>query len=394
MIRKRAIIGSSVTMADIVRAASCARASDIFDKLKAGIGANVGCRNIFLTNSGTAALYIILKALSAGSQRTEVVLPAYTAGSLVVAVRKAGLKPVLCDISLEDFNADPDSAVRAISDRTLAVVAVHMFGIGMDSIVALKGKLPPGVTLIEDCAQAMGSRIGGVGVGKFGDVSFFSFSRGKNLSACGGGCIATDDIALAALLKRTFDKLPPGRDRSGAAAISNLLAFSIAVNPYIYGAFYKLISRFKETTPPVDFDVRGISAIDASLVLTIIGRAGYFASRRYENGSYILRELKGLDKVRLPVTDVRDKPAYNRLPVVFGDRIALERAQERLWRSGVESSRMYLRPLHRIFDLGYGYDELPNSSYLAERLLTLPTHQSVNEKELTRIVDAVRGAIL
>ena len=132
------------------------------------------------------------------------ILPAYTAGSLIVAVKKAGLIPVLCDISLDDFNADRSSVRAAIADNTLAVVMVHMFGIPVGYIEDLKAAMPNHVFLIEDCCQAMGSRIKDKPVGFFGDIGFFSFNRGKNLSANNGGCIITRNSSLEEPLRNAM----------------------------------------------------------------------------------------------------------------------------------------------------------------------------------------------
>jgi len=79
------------------------------------------------------------------SPHSEVILPAYTAGSLVVAVGKAGLKPVLCDISLDNYNAAAPDMLRLVGADTLAVVCVHMFGIPVDGIEKLRQGMPAGV---------------------------------------------------------------------------------------------------------------------------------------------------------------------------------------------------------------------------------------------------------
>lgn len=393
MIRKVPNVDSPITAADMAYAARRSRDASVGRELATAMANYAGIRYAYPASSGIAAFYVILKALAASSKRQEVVLPAYTAGSLIVAVRKAGLVPVLCDISLGDLNADPGELVKAVSDKTLAVVSIHMFGIPMDAIAGLKGKLPPGVAVIEDCAQAMGSSIRGKLVGGFGDVSFFSFNRGKNLPACGGGLIATDDPGLSESLIGAARSCARSKRENSVSAAAKAIAFSMAVNPYIYGILYGILARFKETVPPLDFPVGGMSTFREALVLAMLGRFGLLAAARHENGMLLTNGLKGLEGVTVPAVPAGNRAAFNRFPVVFRDAVTRGLAAERLWRAGIETSRMYHRPLHHMFDLGYAKGDFPNACYASERLLTLPVHPSAGRERLARAVDIIRGAV-
>jgi dTDP-4-amino-4,6-dideoxygalactose transaminase len=365
----------------------------VFARLASAMSSHTLCRYAFPVSSGTAALYLILKAIMPRPGRTEVVLPAYTAGSLVVAIRKAGLVPVPADISLRDFNGDARAMASAVSERTLAVVAVHMFGIGMDTISDLKRSIGSGAVLIEDCCQAMGSSIGSKTVGALGDVSFFSFGRGKNLSACGGGCIMTDDGSLARSLDAVTGGLRPAGHLAVARQLAAAAAVGLAVNPWIYGLLGPVVSRFKETAPPLDFDIAQISGFQAALALAGIAGLRDAVSRRNEHGGFLMKELRDLPGLRLPEPGHGDRPAYNRFPVLFEDRLRLERALDAVRRAGAEGSRMYSRPLHHMFDLGRRKDELPNACYLAERLITLPVYPSVDRRAIAAMAEAVRRSV-
>ena len=165
-------------------------------------------RYVFFSNSGIASFYLILKVLKDIGGKLEVILPAYTAPALILPLCKLGLKPVLCDISLDDFNLDLNALSGLVSNKTLCIVYVYMFGIAASNIKNLKTKFPH-TFLIEDCAQAMGTRINAVPVGKFGDIAFFSFNRGKNLPAYGGGCIIIDSHTLAEKIRDEISNLKP-----------------------------------------------------------------------------------------------------------------------------------------------------------------------------------------
>ena len=92
----------------------------------------------YLVNSGTAAFYIILEALKGISRKKKIILPSYTAPAMVLPILKAGLKTVLCDISLKDFNMDLNLLPSLVSEETLAIVPTHMFGITIDGIDGLR----------------------------------------------------------------------------------------------------------------------------------------------------------------------------------------------------------------------------------------------------------------
>ena len=319
MIRKLPIIGASAAGGDIIYAASRAFDVGASDEFASAMSAYARLRRVYLTDSGIAAFYLILRALSDLSPGTEVVLPAYTAGSLVVAVRKAGLKPVLCDISLDDFNLDEDLLSGAISSRTLAVAGVHMFGINMKSIENLKQKIPAGVFFIEDCAQSMGSATSGINSGSFGDVSFFSFNRGKNLPVYGGGCITTNNENIADSIALQVERLDGGNIFSVLRQLLKISAFSVAVNPLIYGLFFSLISRFKETAPQADFTAGRMSPFSAALGCMLMQKKEEKFSARHRNGMVLIEGLKGTKGLTLPKIPENTRYVFNRLPVIFKD---------------------------------------------------------------------------
>ncbi len=349
-----------------------------------------GKKYVYLVNSGLTAFYLALIALKHRSERKEVVLPAYTAGSLAVAIKKAGLKPVLCDITLEDFNIDRKSLPEVISQDTLAVAAVHMFGIPINDISELKDSIPSGICLIEDCAQAQGAKVGNLPVGRFGEISFFSFNRGKNFSLFGGGGIATDNQVLAEVIGhnvRAFKRNEKSLDFFSALK----MCFSLlAVNPYMYGCAHLLISRFKENAPPDDLKAGCFPDFNASLGMFLAGSRDEFFSRRNYNGEYLREGLKSASGIRLAEISANCYSVYNRFPVLFEDLKVLEKKQSELWKAGIESSRMYLKPLHKMFDLGYHPLDFPNAGYFAEHLLTIPVYSSLRETELDKIIEVIK----
>lgn len=390
MINRLPIIGSPITGNDIWRALKSMKTAQGGEEFRAAFSEFTQARHVYGANSGISSFYIILEAIKRLSSGKEVILPAYTAGSLAVAVKKAGLTPVLCDISMEDFNLDINSLPGAISKNTLAVAGVHSFGINIKDIKDARKKIPDNIFFIEDCAQSMGTKVEERQAGSFGDVSFFSFNRGKNLPICGGGCIATNSGKIAAVIEEEVKGLGSEGLLSDIISLSAVLCFSLAVNPVIYGAGFCFISRFKDNAPPEDFKVGQMNGFQAALGLGLMRRREELFSVRYKNGMYLINGLKDIERIILPSIQKHAYPVFNRLPVVFKDSSQRLIAQEKLWKCGVETSPMYSKPLHHMFDLGYKKEDFPNANYFAERVLALPVHQAVKQDTLSRIIDVIR----
>lgn len=358
-----------------------------------GLSALIGCRYLFLCSSGLASFYLILEALKNNSAKSEVVIPAYTAPALIVVIRKAGLKPILCDISLTDFNLDLDSLDKAVNHNTLAILGIHMFGIVAD-IGRIKQRFPD-CFIIEDCAQALGSKFNGVAVGNSGDVSFFSFNKGKNLSTSSGGYIATNSQELFARISKKSDALTKDTGfLRKTRMVLKIFALSLAVEPLIYGMGYRFISQFKENAPPKDFCVGKYTDYQAKIGFKLLKQINVFSQKRYLNGMRLVNGLKAIEGIILPKIDARTQPAFNRLPVIIKDPEKRKIIEKKLWEAGIETSRLYLKPIHHIFDLGYKSEDFPNAVYLAGHLLTLAVHPLVGEESIEKMSDTIKKVLL
>lgn len=346
-------------------------------------------RYVFLVNSGTAAFYIILQALKELSKKKEVILPAYTAPSIVLPILKAKLKPVLCDISLSDFNMDLDLLPKVVTENTLCIVPTHLFGIAVSGIEGLKERMPD-VFMVEDCAQSMGSRIEENNLGSFSDVGFLSFNRGKNLPTYGGGCIFTDSQELAEKIEIEVDKLAEQSTSFKLMLPFKMLALSLAVRPFIYGFFYPLISQFKDSRVPEEFSLGKYTDFQAGIGLSLLRRIDEFSEKRYQNGMTLINGLADIEEIILPDICKDARHAFNRLPVVFKNWDAMKKVKRALWKAGIDTSLMYLKPIHHIFDLGYKDKDFPNANYFANRMLTLPVHPLVRQEDLNKMINVFR----
>ena len=152
--------------------------------------------------NGTDALILTLRALGIG-QGDEVIVPAFTFYASAEAIAVVGATPVFADIELATFQLDPAAVAAVVSERTKAIMAVHLFGhpAPMEALNAIAAK--SGVAVIEDAAQAFGARLGGRPCGSLGTVATFSFFPTKNLPAFGdGGLVTTSDPELAETVRK------------------------------------------------------------------------------------------------------------------------------------------------------------------------------------------------
>lgn len=143
--------------------------------------------------NGTDAITLALRAAEIG-QGDEVLVPANSFFASAEAITNAGAIPIFVDVDARTFLMDPDAAANAITDRTRAILPVHLFGRALDMRPLEALAAANNLLIIEDCAQAHGASIGGETIGASGRLTCFSFYPGKNLGAYGdGGAVTTSD---------------------------------------------------------------------------------------------------------------------------------------------------------------------------------------------------------
>jgi dTDP-3-amino-3,4,6-trideoxy-alpha-D-glucose transaminase len=187
------------------------------EQFEAEFASYCGVRHCVGVASGTAALAIMLRAAGVGPG-DEVIVPAHTFIASALAVQHAGAAAVCVDVDDGPGLIDPDAVAAAIGPRTVAVLAVHLYGqaCAMGRLRALTER--HGLLLLEDAAQAHGATYCGDPVGSLGHAAAFSFYPSKNLGALGdGGAICTDEDGLASRARQLRDL---GRDGQGIHRLS------------------------------------------------------------------------------------------------------------------------------------------------------------------------------
>jgi perosamine synthetase len=376
-----------VSARDLFRGVSGLFGDRYLGKIENEIREYFGSDFVFLVSSGRAALVLILKGLSSLQPRKKVLIPAYTCYSVASAVVHAGLEIALCDVDPETMDFDYAQLERLADRDTLCIMSTHLFGIPSDVDRTRAICRQNGIFLVEDAAQAMGVEIAGRMLGTAGDVGFFSLGRGKNITCGSGGIILTSSKEIGESIReyhRESGKEPAGEVFQG---IVEAFFMKIFLNPLLYwfpkGLPFLGIGETKFN--PV-FPVYRLNNFKAGIL-------GSWQERmeEYNKGRIIIgrqyKDALGLRKGRKIYSG--DIP-YLRFPVYANAPEAKTRACELYGALGV--SPMYPDSVNRIDDLRdeFGEARFPGAERIAQRLMTLPTHVIVRERDRDRICHAIQ----
>ncbi|MHB1469103.1 MAG: DegT/DnrJ/EryC1/StrS family aminotransferase [Solirubrobacteraceae bacterium] len=323
-------------------------------------------------SSGTAALHLACLAAGIG-EGDEVIVPALTFVASASAARCAGGTPVLCDVrGPHDFNIDVQDAERRITGRTRAILAVHFCGYPAD-VLSLRALCDShGLALIEDCAQAIGARLGAAGprVGTVGELGAFSLFSKKQLCVGEGGLLTTADEQLAervrllrshALTSSTWDR-HRGHDPA-----------------------YDVVD--------IGFNFR-LDEPRAALGLSRLRRLDDDIGRRRELVRAYRERLSGLAGIEIPWEDGDvDASSHFAFPILLSDEAARDRFRAALSAGGVQST--WYPALHRLtayrrFAPSGG---LPGAELAAARHCALPLSATMDDQDLEVVIDAVKEAL-
>ena len=168
---------------------------DFIPKFEKKFSDFIGCKHSTTVSNGTVALHLALLSLGIGPE-DEVIVPTLTYIASVNSIKYTGAKPVFVDSLVNSWQMDPNDVSKKITPKTKAVMAVHLYGhpCDMDTLTSICKE--HNLFLIEDCAEAIGSKYKGKHVGTFGDISTFSFFGNKTITTGEGGMVVTNDKTL------------------------------------------------------------------------------------------------------------------------------------------------------------------------------------------------------
>jgi dTDP-4-amino-4,6-dideoxygalactose transaminase len=293
-----------------------------------------------VVSSGTAALHLAVLALGIGPG-DEVIVPSYTFPATANVVALAGAKPVLVDVDHETMNVRPDGVAAAITDRTRAVLVVHLFG-RPARWAELEDAVPAGVELLEDAAGALGARSAGRACGGLGRVGCLSFHPRKIVTTGEGGAVTTNDAELAETI-RTM-RHHGWREREMPSP----------------GLNYRL------------------SDVLCALGIPQLRRLEELLEERERLAALYGERLSG--QVEVPSADEGDRHGWQAYVVQLDRRDDALRA---LHEAGIEA-QIGTYAVHRL--AAYGEQgEFPGADAAYERALALPFHNRLTEDEVDRV---------
>lgn len=301
-------------------------------------------------NSGTSGLHLGLLAAGVGPG-DEVIVPSFTFAATANSVALTGAKAVFADIEPTSFCLDPGSVEASVTDRTVAVMPVHLYGHPAD--MAALGAVADAydLALFEDAAQAHGASLDGVPVGAFGAFGMFSLYPTKNMTSGEGGMVACADDALARRVRLLRNQ---GMDR------------------------------------PYHHEVVGVnnrmSDIHAAIGREQLKKVDAWTHQRQRNAEFLSAHLEG---VGTPIVAPGAVHVYHQYTIrVPDDRDGFAAALRTEYDIG--SGMFYPVPNHRLAPFEADVD-LPVTEEAARECLSLPVHPSVGAPELDRIVAAVNA---
>jgi perosamine synthetase len=325
-------------------------------------------RNCVATSSGTTAIHTVLAALDIGPG-DEVIVPAHTFIASATPILHQHATPVFADVDERTFCLSPDSVAERITERTRAIIAVHLNGhpAGLDRLVALAE--PRGIAVIEDAAQAHGALYGGRKVGTIGRAACFSFWEDKIITTGGeGGCVITDDDSLAERMRRIR--------HHGEGAVEG------------ERAYYHL---------ELGYNYR-MSSMQAATGLMQLERLERYLEARRRNAAYLSGRLIENDAVEPPLVAPGAVHSFYKYICRLRPEAGIEINEfvRAVAAEGVPIARRYPTPLPKqpVFrEAGYGDQPCPVAERLAGELFTLLVHPTVAEVDLVDVVTAIGKAI-
>lgn len=324
----------------------------------------VGGAHCVAVNSGTSAQHLAALASGAGADReAEVIVPSFTFAATANSVAITGARPVFADIDPVTFTLDPASVEAAVTERTIAIEVVHLYGLPADMPEILDIARRHGLAVWEDCAQAHAAAIGDEPVGAFGAWGSFSFYPTKNMTSLEGGMVSTADAGLARRVRLLRNQ---GMERQYANEVVGL-----------------------------NNRMTDVAAAVGRVQLTRL--AGWTAARR-ANAAALDAGLAGAPGVVTPHVPSGYTHVYHQYTIRLEGASAAERDEvarvlREQWRVG--TGVYYPIPNHRLPSLAPyapGLD-LPGTEKAARECLSLPVHPSLSEADLERIVRAVGAAV-
>lgn len=351
------------------------------------IAEKIGVKHAITVGNGTDALIIALKSLGI-KEGDEVITTDYTFFATAEAIRFVGATPVFCDVELDTYNIDPSQIEEKITDKTKAIICVHLFGNAckMDQIndIAKRHNL----YVVEDAAQAINSQYKGKNVGNLGDLACFSFFPTKNLGCFGdGGMITTNDDDLATII-RALKVHGSGENGMKAYAILNDEEVEVVEQNSGDNTVYNPLKYYNYL---IGHNSR-LDEIQAAILRIKLKHLDEYTENRRSISHKYIDALKNTSLV-MPTETEGGKHVFHLFILQSENR---EEIESKLKEKGIATGTYYKVPMHlqkAFIDLGYKKGDLPNAEYLSERTFAIPLFPEMNDEEREYIINSIKEIV-
>jgi perosamine synthetase len=359
----------------------------------------VGARESVALSSGRASLRLALENL--GKEKSfEVIIPTLVCGAVADAVIAAGGIPVLCDVKATDGTIDPSKIKACISKRTRAIVAVHYQGMPCDIDEVQEISESNGISLIEDCAHAIGSKFRKKPLGGFGIYAFYSFSVDKPMTTGNGGMLTVNSLENHEKLSTRKTNLKEPSKIDELHILKLLLETNLLSNGRTYG-----LSSFTYF-PALNFSLAAlgykqkygmdeISKIAAMVGLRQLRVMDRIIEARIRTTNALRESLADSQTIQTIENPKTKDPVFLRYTILTRSSESRERLMRELKRVGIEAGPINWRlPLHSI--AAYSHLSIPRVSFegaedFSSRFLNLPCHPFVSESNILEIKKCVNS---
>jgi perosamine synthetase len=328
---------------------------EFIERFQAGFARYIGAQHALAVSNGTVALHLALAALGLGPG-DEVIVPSLTYVAPVNAIRYVGATPVFAEADATTWQVSPTDVAARITPRTKAIIAVHLYGQACDMAALADLARSRGLLLVEDCAEALGTRIGSQHVGTFGDIATFSFFGNKTITTGEGGMVVAREQTLHRLaLKLRGQGLADDRE-------------------YWHDV--------------VGFNFR-MTNICAAIGLAQLERADEFLARKRVLAEAYARNLAGLP-LTMHAEVAGTTHSFWMCSLLTSDPAQRDPLRRSLREAGIETRPLF-HPVHTMPMYAQGQTGLDASVTLAARGINLPSWPGLGEEGARIVSDVIRG---
>ncbi len=347
-------------------------------------------------SSGRAALTVALKSLFelVNNTKDEVIIPAYTCYSVPASTIRVGLRIRLCDINIKTLDFNYSQLEQFDFSRVLAIITSNLFGIPNDLPRITKLAKKNQIFVVDDACQAFGARIANKFSGSWGTVGIISFDRGKNITALGGGLIITNSAPLARITAKSVNSLSNDSFKNKVEIVFKLLVYCVMLHPWLYRIPHNLpFLKLGKTIFNANFPIEGFYQIRAAIALEMLNRLYHINNIRKSKALYLINQIIQSDKFQFINPYPISEPVYLRLPLVVQSKTLRDKLITEFQKKGIVTTGMYPFAIHQIPEVQNALvnrnENFSGAEELSQRILTLPTHPFVSDKDLEKIANVL-----